>query len=353
MAAYSPEFCVWETTLACNLMCLHCGSAAGKSRQRELDTSEAIALIGQLADLGVREVTLSGGEFILRHDWPILLAQTRQAGMQALIVSNGLAITPAIAEEYARQGVGSVSLSVDGGEAVHNRLRPLNHAAAATGNSFRQIIASVNMLKAANVTVAVITQVAKENLQELDTIAAFLAEHEIRYWQIQLTQPMGRLTRGDAAAPVTILDPGDLPAVHAFIRRIQNEGRIRCQAADDIGYFSADEHLLRSYRQRGDTFWTGCSAGMNVLGITSDGGIKGCLSMPDALLAGNIRQQSLREIWENDDNFAYNRRFDRADLTGRCKDCEFGKLCRAGCHSFTHTTLGVMTENTHCLRLVP
>lgn len=354
MAASSPEFCVWETTLACNLVCVHCGSAAGRSRRQELTTAEALNLIEQLAALGVRELTLSGGEFILRPDWKQLLAHARAAGLKNLIVSNGLAITAEIADEFARQGVGSVSLSVDGGEAVHNRLRPVNRECSSVTNSYRHLVNAVASLKAAGVTVAIITQVSKENLHELATIASFLDAHGIRLWQLQLTNPMGRLSRPGTGPrdPVGILDPGEVPLVHRFIRRIQNEGRIRCLASDNIGYFTPDEHLLRSHRQRGDSFWTGCSAGINVLGITSDGTVRGCLSMPPALNAGNVRTQSLREIWENDDSFAYNRRFRREDLTGPCRECEFGKLCRAGCHSFTQTALGTMTENRHCLRLV-
>src|SRR5690606_29946956 len=64
-----PIYCVWEITLACDLACRHCGSRAGKARPSELSTEEALSLADQLIELGIREVTLIGGEAYLRPDW--------------------------------------------------------------------------------------------------------------------------------------------------------------------------------------------------------------------------------------------------------------------------------------------
>ena len=64
-----PRHAVWELTLSCNLKCRHCGSRAGAPRSDELTTAEALSLVDALADAGVREVTLIGGEAYLRRDW--------------------------------------------------------------------------------------------------------------------------------------------------------------------------------------------------------------------------------------------------------------------------------------------
>ena len=59
---YAPRTCVWELTLACNMNCRHCGSRAGKARPDELTQPEALRLCQDLADLGVKRLTLGGGE---------------------------------------------------------------------------------------------------------------------------------------------------------------------------------------------------------------------------------------------------------------------------------------------------
>src|SRR5262245_43046472 len=60
-----PVHAVWELTLACDLACRHCGSRAGRARPDELTRDEALDLVRQLAELGVQEVTLIGGEAYL------------------------------------------------------------------------------------------------------------------------------------------------------------------------------------------------------------------------------------------------------------------------------------------------
>jgi MoaA/NifB/PqqE/SkfB family radical SAM enzyme len=60
--AARPILAVWEITLACDLACGHCGSRAGRARPDELTTAEALELVDQLAQLGVFDVVLMGGE---------------------------------------------------------------------------------------------------------------------------------------------------------------------------------------------------------------------------------------------------------------------------------------------------
>lgn len=359
---YQPEFCVWETTLACNLACRHCGSTAGRPRPNELDTEEALGVVDALHELGTRELTFSGGELFVRPDWRQLIGRAKELGIARIIVSNGLAITREVADELARLEVGSVSLSVDGTPRVHDFLRPLNTLLAselsgpsgATGaSSHEQLRWAIENLGAAGVTVSAITQVSKLNILELPAICDFLVSHGIDGWQIQMTNPMGRGVRADGGQRVPVLEPANLPSLYAFIRRVQDEGRIRALAADCIGYYGHDEPLLRSVERPNDNFWQGCQAGMRVIGITSDGGVKGCLSMPDAYLEGNIRERPLREIWNDEKSFAYNRKFTVESLTGGCAGCAFGKLCRAGCHSFAATAQdGDISHYDHCIRLV-
>lgn len=64
------EETVIEITNACNLRCPHCTSTSGCARADEMTLSELQGAIRDLASLGCREVTLLGGEFVLRRDWP-------------------------------------------------------------------------------------------------------------------------------------------------------------------------------------------------------------------------------------------------------------------------------------------
>ena len=63
------QCCIIELTLACNLKCIHCGSYAGKAREKELSTEEIFILIDDLKEIKCKQITLMGGEFVFRKDW--------------------------------------------------------------------------------------------------------------------------------------------------------------------------------------------------------------------------------------------------------------------------------------------
>src|SRR5215472_577654 len=106
-----PIYAVWELTLRCDLACRHCSSRAGRPRQNELTTSEALSLVADLAELGVLEVTLIGGEAYLRDDWLELVRAIRHHGMECTMVTGGRGLTGERARAAKDAGLISVSVS--------------------------------------------------------------------------------------------------------------------------------------------------------------------------------------------------------------------------------------------------
>jgi MoaA/NifB/PqqE/SkfB family radical SAM enzyme len=114
-----PIHVVWEVTLACNLKCTHCGSRAGHRRPAELSTAECLAVIRQLARLGVRQVSLIGGEAYLRTDWLELIRAIREQGMDCSIQSGARGLTAARVRAAADAGLQSCGISIDGLRQLH------------------------------------------------------------------------------------------------------------------------------------------------------------------------------------------------------------------------------------------
>jgi MoaA/NifB/PqqE/SkfB family radical SAM enzyme len=111
--AVRPIYAVWEITLRCDLACRHCGSRAGRARPDELTTEEALDLVAQMAEMGVREITVIGGEAYLRDDWTRIVAAIVDAGMECGMTTGGRGIarerrpprTPASAPSRSRSTV--------------------------------------------------------------------------------------------------------------------------------------------------------------------------------------------------------------------------------------------------------
>jgi len=117
------RFAVWEITLRCDLGCRHCGSRAGRVRKDELSTAEALDLVHQLADFGLKEVTLIAGEFYMRDDWDLIAAEIDRNGMLCSIVTGARQMTDERVRRAVAARVGKISISIDGLERTHDAIR--------------------------------------------------------------------------------------------------------------------------------------------------------------------------------------------------------------------------------------
>lgn len=337
--ATRPNYAVWELTLACDLACRHCGSRAGRARPDELTTQAAIDLVRQMSDLGVQEVTLIGGEAYLHDGWLDVIGEIRRHGMQSTLVTAGRGMTRERAQQAARAGVQSVAVSLDGSEATHDRLRALN-------GSFAAALDALANLRSAGVQIAANTQINRLTAPELETVFEVLVREGCHGWQVQLTVPAGRA----ADEPDVILQPYDLLTVYPLLAQLKrkcDQAAIKFLAGNNVGYFGPYEHELRSYCRGG--YRRSCSAGRTTLGVESNGDIKGCPSLPtDRWVGGNVREHSLRDVWERSAPLRHMRDRTREELWGYCAECYYGDVCKAGCTWMSTSLFGRPGNNPYC-----
>ena len=343
MTYHRISYAVWEITLKCNLACQHCGSRAGHTRTNELSTAEALDLVKQMAEVGIKEVTIIGGEAFLRSDWLEIAQAITEAGMLCGMTTGGYGITLDTAQRMKAAGIQVVSVSVDGLEATHDRIRGKE-------GSWKWAFQTMSNLKEAGIPFGCNTQINRLSAPEFPQIYEHLRDAGIFAWQIQLTVPMGNAADNSDI----LLQPYELLDVYPMIARVAeraNQEGVQVQPGNNIGYFGPYERLLRG----GDawSFWQGCSAGLSALGIEADGAIKGCPSLPTtAYTGGNIRDHSLRTIIEETEELRFNLGAGTPKgtehLWGFCKTCEFAELCRGGCSWTAHVFFDRRGNNPYC-----
>jgi len=345
--SYRPEICVWELTCACNLRCGHCGSSAGAARPNELDTAECLALVRALAELGCRVITLSGGEPTLRGDWEEIASAIRDCGMIPNMVTNGIALDAGMARRMKAAGLANVAVSIDGPRDVHDRIRGKN--------TFDKSCRTVGLLGEAGVSTVVMTTVNALNLHRLEETYRVAESLGAARWRTQLAKPMGNM-KGKSDLTVR---PTDLLLILPELYRLDTLGTTSVGIGDSLGYYGPYDALLRSTSWEGaPQCWGGCQAGMKAIGIESDGGIKGCLSIQafrgehDRFIEGNVRQRSLASIWNDPAAFAYNRQFRVEKLTGFCRRCENRARCRGGARCVSAAACGRISEDPYCYHRV-
>ncbi|EPX60747.1 heme biosynthesis protein [Cystobacter fuscus DSM 2262] len=332
---------VWELTLKCNLACGHCGSRAGSKREDELSAEEALDLVRQLAESGIQEVTIEGGEAFLRPDWLDIARAISAHGMRCTMVTGGYGLSRETARKMKEVGIAHVSVSVDGLAATHDRIR-------GKPGSFRFCFETLGHFREVGLPFSANTQINRLSAPELPELYVRLRDAGIRAWQLQLTSPMGN----GADNAWMLLQPAELPELYRTLARVAvralKEERLALAPANDIGYYGPYDEWLFASLGKG---WSGCMAGLSVLGIHADGSVKGCPTLPSEYIGGNIRQQPLSDILETREltfNMGAGAPEGVSHMWGYCGGCRYAEACRGGCSQMAHTLFNQRGNNPYC-----
>jgi radical SAM protein with 4Fe4S-binding SPASM domain len=336
----APFVAALELTLRCPCRCQTCGSHAGAPRARELNHDEWVGVINSLADLGCRRISLMGGEPLLYPRWVDLVRAARARDMLVDLISCGQGLDEAVALAMRDCGLHSVTVSIDGLADTHDAQRRV-------AGCFEQALAAIRCVDQAGLKAGVTSQVNQGNLSELESLAPILEDAGVLGWQLQLTLPLGRAEQHRHL----IASPAMMPELLRVLRRLARRPGLRPHLTDNIGYYTDDDIALRTIQGGFPRPWLGCRAGLDALGVSSDGRVKGCLALPDNCTEGNVREESLITIWNDPNRFGYNRRYTPAQLSGACADCEHAQLCRGGCTATAFAMHGRPGVSTHCFHL--
>lgn len=322
----------WELTLACNLRCNHCGSSAGLSRSDELTLEESLAICDQFPALLVQEVDFTGGEPLLRADWRQIATHLRELDINTKILTNGLTLKPAIVKQIRDAGITGVGISLDGLEATHDYIR--GHKGL-----FRCVLIGIETVLNVDLPITVLTTVNALNINELPSLFELLQNVGVNRWQIQPIFPLGRAHESTELE----LTEQEYMKLGAFVQHSWLKAEkigFKIGPADSYGYFSELDPRKPP--------WRGCPAGLLSCGITSDGKIKGCLSLPDHLVEGDLRQQDLWDIWFSPNSFTYTRQFSVDTLGSHCYSCDMAEQCRGGCSAMSYGSTGCFHNDPYC-----
>lgn len=342
-----PAYVVWELTLACDHACAHCGSRGSLAREGELTTAEALECADELAELGTREVVLIGGEAYLHDGFFEIARRLSERGVTPIVTTGGWGVTPELALRMAEAGIKRVSVSVDGLEPAHDRMR-------AKRGSFRQCLSALESIKQAGMSPQANTNFNRFNTHDLEGLYLTLLAAGVRSWQVQITSPLGRA----ADRPQMLFQPYDLldfiPRLARVKERALKEG-MKISLGNNLGYFGPEETLLRSTRVEHRDHWGGCQAGRFIMGIESDGAVKGCPSLQtQSYVGGRWREvraeheRPIAHIWEHTPELAFARDRSRGDLWGYCATCPLADVCLGGCSFTAHGFFGRPGNNPLC-----
>lgn len=135
-----------SVTDRCDLRCVYCMPEEGTphvARRELLSFDEIVRLVRILVRLGIRELRVTGGEPLLRHDLPVLIARlSAVAGLDDLALTTNATRLEAQAERLRAAGLKRLNVSLD-------TLDPGRFAALTRGGELARVLRGIDAAIAA------------------------------------------------------------------------------------------------------------------------------------------------------------------------------------------------------------
>ena len=304
----------WESTLRCNVHCLHCGSDCSSSEVTpDMPAEDFLRVIDQSVTPHVNPhkvlIIISGGEPLMRKDLAQVGAALKQRGYPWGMVTNGLALTEKRFKELMAAGLRSIAISFDGLELNHNWLR--QHPLAFEGATRAIKLAAA----APSLIWDVVTCVNQRTIHQLDEMQKYLWSIGVRNWRLITIDPMGRA----ADNPELLLTPDQHRQLLDYIREKRKQGlhvSYSCEGFMPDYELEVRDHLFH------------CAAGVSVASILIDGSISACTSVRGKYYQGNIYKDDFWEVWENGFEPYRNRKWMKK--LEPCNNCKLFRYCEGG-----------------------
>jgi len=284
---------------------------------RRTITEAADMITAWSEDYGIafsRSINITGGEPLLRRDLFTILDEARRQSFDCSLLTNGTLVTNDIAKTLVELKISGVQVSMEGPEEIHDSIRGKgSFAASASG---------IEYLVDAGLPVTINATLSSLNASSLKQVIAFASHVGARRIGFSRLVPAGK----GRALLSRMLRSDEVKELYESVLPLEIRA-LEIVTGDPI----AAQMKKPSNGDAGNTAMSGCSAGVAGLTILPNGNVTPCRRLPLSL--GNVRRDSLREIWATSPILEALR--DRSKYKGKCGTCHRWAHCR-GCRAIAY-----------------
>jgi pyrroloquinoline quinone biosynthesis protein E len=307
----NPLALIAELTHRCPLHCVYCSNPLElQSRANELDTPAWSRVFREAAELGVLQADLTGGEPLARTDILEVARAARSAGLYVNLITSGLPLDEAKLDALLAAGLDHLQLSFQGArsETAEEISGTKSHA---------QKLRVLEWLKSRRVAVTINFVIHRRNLDQLAAMLAIAESSSATRVEFAHVQYYGW-----AFANREQLLPSreQLAASIEFFKRAQERlsGKIRIEYVVPDYYAKYPKPCMGGW-------------GRKLMLITPSGEALPChaAKIIPGLQFENVKDRSLREIWEN--SAAFQKFRGQTWMQQPCKSCDRREQDFGGC----------------------
>jgi SynChlorMet cassette radical SAM/SPASM protein ScmE len=318
----------------CNLRCKHCNTSDTWALDEELDLGGWVKVLDQLKEEKIFNLTIFGGEPFAYPEINGFLKLLNDYPMRVNILTNGTLIDANTVKYLKKMRfLENLQVSIDGScPEVHDWQRG--------EGSFDKAINGVKLLIDENVPVKIKAIVNKHSCGDIENMVKLALSLGLRGMDFGDAVECGR-------AAVFASDMSFQGEVHRLM--METVFRMKEKYPDFAigGTLGQKKEMLEDFYAHGPgqgkrgTFST-CPAGQSTLSIRSDGKVVPCSAFW-TFICGDIRKDSLRDIWDNSERLNTIRAIADEKLTDHdpeCEKCDYLTYCNGGCRACAYYSSG-------------
>ena len=173
----SPKWAYIDITSACSHQCIWC-YARQSEKSHHMPLEDFQALLGKLNEIGIFQVTLTGGEPLEHPDFMRFAAAVRAGGFQFHLASHGELLTPDVLRRLKDYNLKQIQFNFQGSQhhdKVHNK--PVFEA-------LQQTVVDAQALGLETVLTTVIGRYNYDDIPEIFREGAALGATRLRVWEV-------------------------------------------------------------------------------------------------------------------------------------------------------------------------
>ena len=317
----NPDKLTIVLTEGCNHICDYCFKSCSYERKKEVDLEKWRDVIEQADEIGVQEITFSGGEPFLYKGLLSLIELCSAKGIYTKISTNGTCLRKDVIKKLRDAGAEYIHLSLPAvTDSLYDRI-------TGSRGDLEKVKAAVRLLKQNGFYVRVKMVLTPNNVDEVEQLIDYCVHENVDFIHLAPFILTTNSREGKAL----------IPAEESLIRI-----RDLCsRKQEEFPKLSISEPPIASLKWSGPQEITKCGGIKDSLTILSNGDITFCeaLAHRSEFILGNVYDDSLKEIWNSDKpdrvTSVENRNLDR-----HCRDCEYLDQCQTGCFVFSDVQSG-------------
>ena len=324
-----PIGAMFELTERCNFNCLHCyinqPANCRKAHNKELTTAQAKDILNRAAQAGLLFLTFSGGEPLLRPDFPEIYQHARQLGLIVNLFTNGSLIDESIIDLLLEWRPFSMEITLYGATPeTYQRMTGLP-------GSFARVRKGIELILDHGLPLSLKSILITENVHEIDQMRSFVESLGLKFRYDYVLWP-----RLDGSKDIFQYQLPIEQMIDLEKRDSERESEYRRMVNKNQGRIAHQKYVFN------------CGAGQRSFVVDSAGRMNICAMSRSTSF--DLLSMSFEHAWEELGKLRHLERY----LNTKCETCPIGALCyqcvgwSQAVHNDNETPVDFLCELAHC-----